>query len=569
MMPRTRKLSLSLVLSTAVTLGACATSKNFSAGEQAEQSGRYDEAVNYYIRALAEDPANPEYRQSLDRVKIRASDAHAMVAHKLRAAGDLHAAREEMELAIAFNPADINLATELEKIVIAIREGAEAAAASSIDEIKRQARETPMGELALNPEATMPSGFVFRDASLRDILISVGKMAGVNVVFDVAFVDQPVSIELRDTTFEEALGSLCKITNNFYLIHSDNIVTVAPDTPAKRREYEQQVTKTFYLSTADLKETIDVLRIVLGARRVAPHTPTNALTIVDNRDKVAAAERIINTLDRQRGEVVVELELLEVDRNKLDEYGIQFRSAVEGQEGITTALVPQDGTLDQSLYTGSNIIVSGLPGVVLKLLHIDGSTRILANPKLRAIDGQTAQAEFGDRVPVPITTFTPIATGGLPQQPVTTFEYENIGVNIEIVPRIHHNDEITLELSLQLSAISGTGFGGLPTFGNRSVNTVLRLRDGETSLLAGLIREEERTSLTGTPGLSKIPVLGRIFSVNKEEATKTDIVLTLTPRIVRRAGLSLEDLRSYIIEGGTLSTSPLYEAPAPVPQQQQ
>jgi general secretion pathway protein D len=288
---------------------------------------------------------------------------------------------------------------------------------------------------------------------------------------------------------------------------------------------------------------------------------------VDNREKVAAAERIITTLDRHRGEVIVELELLEVDRNKLDEYGIQFRSAGE-EAGITTALVPQGGTLDQNLYASSNVLVAGLPGVVLKLLHMDGSTRILANPKLRAVDGQTAQAEFGDRVPVPITTFTPIATGGLPQQPVTTFEYENIGVNIEIVPRVHHNDEITLELAVQVSAISGTGFGGLPTFGNRSVNTVLRLRDGETSLLAGLIREEERTSLTGTPGLSKIPVLGRIFSANKEEIDKKDIVLTLTPRIVRRAGLTLEDLRSYIIEGGTLSTSPLYEAPAPVPQQQ-
>jgi general secretion pathway protein D len=275
MTARNQKLSLLLVLSTTFALGACVTSKNFSAGEQAEQFGRYDEAVNYYTRALAEDPGNPEYRQSLGRVKVRASHAHAMVAHKLRAAGDLHAAREEMELALAFNPADNNLATELERIVIAIREGTEAAAASSIAEIKRQARETPLGKLSLNPEATMPSGFVFRDASLRDILISVGKMAGVNVVFDIAFVDQPISIELRDTTFEEALGSLCKITNNFYLVHSDKIITVAPDTPAKRREYEQQVTKTFYLSTADLKETIDVLRIVLGARRVAPHTPTN------------------------------------------------------------------------------------------------------------------------------------------------------------------------------------------------------------------------------------------------------------------------------------------------------
>jgi general secretion pathway protein D len=163
-------------------------------------------------------------------------------------------------------------------------------------------------------------------------------------------------------------------------------------------------------------------------------------------------------------------------------------------------------------------------------------------------------------VPVPITTFTPIAQGGIAQQPVTTFEYENIGVNVEIIPRIHHNDEISMELLFNLSAISGTGFGGLPTFGNRNVNTLLRLRDGETNLLAGLIREEERMSLAGTPGLSSIPILGRLFSVNKKEVQETDIVLTLTPRVIRRAGLSVEDLKSYLIEGGVAGLI-TYEAP--------
>jgi general secretion pathway protein D len=400
---------------------------------------------------------------------------------------------------------------------------------------------------------------------LRDVFLSVGKLAGINVVFDSDFTDRYISIELHDADFEDALRSLCRITNNFYRIEADNIVTIIPDTAAKRREYQQTVTKTFYLSAADLKETIDLLRIVLGARRIAPHTATNALTIVDTPEKIAAAERIIRTLDQSRAEVMIEVELLEVKRSRLDEYGIQFSSVIQGTEGITTALVPTDGTLDQSLYSRANISVTGLPGAVLRLLKNDSDTRILASPRLRAVDGQTAQVEFGDRVPVPITTFTPIASGGVAQQPVTTFDYENIGVNVEIVPRIHHNDEISMELQLRLSAISGTGFGDLPTFGNRSVNTLLRLRDGETNLLAGLIREEERTSLTGTPGLSSIPILGRLFSVNTKEVTETDIVLTLTPRIIRRAGLSVDDLKSYIIEGGVPGMI-TYEAPATPPR---
>lgn len=547
---------------------SCAPSANFNAGEDAERAGRYDDAVNYYSRALAEDPQNADLHRHLERARLRASEAHALRASQFKASGDFLAARDELQLALALNPQATHLADELETMETAIREGAEAAALSSIDAMKRQASERALGRLQVSAVAEQPAGFVFRDASLRDIFISVGKMAGVNVIFDSDFNDRRISIELHDATFEDALRSLCRITSHFYRIEADNIVIVIPDNPAKRREYEQIVTKTFYLSAADLKETIDLLRITLGARRIAPHTATNALTIVDTPEKTAAAERIITTVDRTRAEVVIELELLEINRSRLDEYGIQLTSFVQGVEGVSTTLVPENTTLDQPFYRGSDILVAGLPGAVLKLLRQDSDTRILANPKLRVVDGQPALVEFGDRVPVPITTFTPIASGGVAQQPVTTFEYENIGVNVEIVPRVHHNDEISLALRLRLSAISGTGFGGLPTFGNRTVDTTLRLREGETSLLAGLIREEERTSLNGTPGLASIPILGRLFSSNRKDVKKTDIVLTMTPRLVRRANLSVDDLKSYVIEGGVPGTI-LYEAPSTTPPGQQ
>ncbi len=546
---------------------SCAVNKNYNAGDEAEQAGRYDEAVNHYNRALSEDPENAEFRRSLDRAKVRAADAHADRGVKLKAAGDFEGSREELLLALALNPGANHLLKELERVEKALREGRAEAAQDSIADIKNRAKESPLGKLTLDPGADQPAGFVFRSASLRDVLISVGKMAGVNVVFDGDFADQTVSIELHDADFEDALSSLCRISKNFYRVESDNIVIVVPDTTAKRREYQEIVTKTFYLSSADLKETIDLLRITLGARRIAPHTNTNALTIVDTPEKIAAAERIIATVDRSRGEVIIEVELLEVSRARLEEYGIQLTSLIQGVSGIATTLDPADTTLDQTLYQSANIAVAGLPGAVMKLLREDGDTRILASPKLRSVDGQAALVEFGDRVPVPITTFTPIAAGGIEQQPVTTFEYENIGVNVEILPRIHHNDDISLALQFRLSAISGTGFGGLPTFGNRSVNTVLRLREGETSLLAGLIRDEERTSLAGTPGLASIPILGRLFSANKNEVKELDIVLTLTPRLIRRAGLTIEELRSFTIEGGVPGTV-IYEAPTPTPPRQ-
>lgn len=553
-----------LLLALLISLG-CRTSKDFQAGELAEKNGRYDEAVTYYSRAVSEDPDNTSYRENLRRAKLRAADAHALSAARYKNAGDLKAAHRELELALAMNPTDSNVAAEMDRLDLAIQDRDATAALTSIDSLKLQARETPLGRLTLAPGAEQPAGLLFREASLSDVFLSFGKMAGVNVVFDSDFVDRLISIELHDTSFEEALRSLCQLSQNFFHAQSENIVTIVPDTPAKRQEYDQQITKTFYLSTADVKETIDLLRIVLGARRVAPHTASNSLTIVDTPEKVAAAERIISTIDKNKAEVVVHLELLEVNRSRLEQYGIQLRSP--GSEGIVTGAFPdQETTLAESPYSASNVTVTGLPGAVVQLLRMDGDTRILANPHLRSVDGQTATAQFGERIPIPITTFTPIAQGGVAQQPITTFEYQNIGVNIEVTPRTHHNREVSLQLRVQLDNISGTTPQGLPTFGNRYVETVLRLKDGETSLLAGLILNEERTSMSGLPGLASVPVIGRLFAANRDEVKETDIVLMITPRVVRQVDLTLDDLRSYAVEEGAGGGTVIYDAPVPLPR---
>jgi general secretion pathway protein D len=200
-----------------------------------------------------------------------------------------------------------------------------------------------------------------------------------------------------------------------------------------------------------------------------------------------------------------------------------------------------------------------VPNLYYRLLKSDTNTRTLANPQLRTSDGIAAQARFGDRVPVPVTTFAPIATGGTPQQPITSFQYENIGVNIDITPRMHHDDEVSLTLKIAVESISGTGFGGLPTFGNREINTVIRLRDGETNMLAGLIRDDERRVMDGIPGLSDIPVLGRLFSHSTTQIDQTDIILTLTPHIVRVLDMSEEDLRAFRV--GRDSLAPIADQP--------
>jgi general secretion pathway protein D len=207
--------------------------------------------------------------------------------------------------------------------------------------------------------------------------------------------------------------------------------------------------------------------------------------------------------------------------------------------------------------------VTSLPGAVLRLLETDSSTRLLANPQLRISEGQTAQARFGDQVPVPVTTFTAIATGGLPQQPITSFEYKNVGVNIDMTPRVHHDGEVTLTLKLDISAVGAPGYQGLPTFNSRTVNSTIRLRDGETNLLAGLILDNERRGLTGLPGVASVPFIGRLFARNKDESQQTDIVMTLTPHVIRRSDIGEADLRSFLVGG---EASPfLFEVPSSSP----
>ncbi len=384
-------------------------------------------------------------------------------------------------------------------------------------------------------------------------------------MFDPAFREAPVTTELRDVSLEDALGSITASTHTFYKVTAPRTITVVPDTPAKRREYDDEVVRTFYLSNADLKETIDLLRIVIDLRRIAGVPGANALTIKDTPDRLAAAARIISAIDKAKPEVVIDVELLEVNRSRLKEYGLQIASP--GQPGINGSVdINRDGLTLDSLrnLTAADVFLSGVPALYYRLLKSDQNTRTLANPQLRTAEGVAAQARFGDEVPVPVTTFAPIATGGVAQQPVTSFNYRNIGVNIDITPRIHHDDDVTLALKVEISSLSGTGYGGLPTFGNRSINTEIRLRDGETNMLAGLIRDDEREIKEGIAGLSDLPVIGQIFGRTHKEATETDIILTLTPHIVRVLDLHEADLAPFRLErAGSLPTT--LDVPGNVP----
>jgi general secretion pathway protein D len=533
----------------AVSAGGCASAAGMRQGSRAEQAQDYDRAVVEYTNVVRANPANVSARTALERAKLRASQEHAVRGRRFAGLERYEEAVVEYQLAAELNPTDPLVDQALKDVrhklrtKVAVTRGGRTELESLID----RTRNLPAPGLELPEGVKLPGSLVFGNgATARAVFLTVGRFANLSMIFDPGFRDQPLTIDLREATLENALAALTASTRTFYRVTAPKTITIVPDTPAKRREYEEAIVRTFYLSNADLKETIDLLRVVIDIRQISPITATNSLSIKDTPERIAAAAKVIAAIDKARPEVIIEVELLEVDRQRLRDYGLQVASP--GSTGISgSADINRDNFTLAHLrnLTAADVLLSGLPGIYYRLLKTDTATRTLANPQLRTSEGLTATARFGEEVPVPVTTFAPIAAGGVNTQPITSYVYRNIGVNIDITPRTHHDDEVTLGLKISLSSLSGAGFAGLPTFGNREISTTIRLKDGETNMLAGLIRDDERNVLNGVPGLSDIPLIGRLFANNVRQTQQTDIILTLTPHIVRVLDLTEADLRPF------------------------
>jgi general secretion pathway protein D len=553
-------------------LSACAGSTSLHLAHDAEFRQDYDRAVVEYTKVLRQKPDDGDARAGLERAKVRASEQHLQRARRLSSTGKLDEALVEYGMAADLNPTSSVIDEELRSTrnKLRVRVAVSREGKTELQTLIDRTRDLPPAGLDLPANARMPATLSFRDAGSRDVFMAIARFAGISLIFDSTFRESPVTVDLRNSSLADALNTVAGATRTFYRVTSPQTVVIVPDTPAKRREYEEEIVRTFYLSNADLKETMDLLRLILDARRISPITATNAITIKDTPEHISAAARVLSAIDKARPEVVIDVELLEIDRTKLLEYGLQIASpgspGLNGSVTIAPGGTPTETLTLQALknLSQSDILLTNLPGIYYRLLKTDTNTRALANPQLRTSEGMTATARFGDRVPVPVTTFAPIATGGTPQQPITSFQYENVGVNIDITPRMHHDDDVTLQLNIAITSISGTGFGGLPTFGNREIKTVIRLRDGETSLLAGLIRDDERRTLDGIPGLSDLPLLGHLFSHSQRQTEQSDIVLTLTPHIVRVLDLNEADLRPFKV-GRESVTAVELPIPLPVP----
>jgi general secretion pathway protein D len=566
-----RNSALASAIAALLMLSACASSGAVRNGLRAEGRQDYDRAVIEYSAALKKDPDSVDARLGLQRARVRSSLDHYAKGRRLALAGKLSEAVTEYQIAAEMNPDSAEVQFELQsaqnqlRAQVPVERGGKTELQSLIDRTRDMA---PLG-LELPPAASLPDSLVFRSASSQDVITALARLAGVSVAFDPAFRPSTISLDLRGQTLDQALRTIGAMTQTFFRVTAPSTITAIPDTPAKHREYEEEVVKTFYLSNADPKETMDLLRVVIDARQIGPTTATNAITMRDTPERIAAAGRLIEAIDKARPEVIVDTELIEVNRARLNEFGLQLASPGSvGINGAADVNKPGLTLTDLAHLTSSDVFMTAVPALYYRLLKSDVSARMLANPQIRASAGLSAQARFGERVPVPVTTFSPIAAGGVAQQPITSYNYENIGVNIDITPRVHMDNAITLSLKITVTSILGSGYGGLPTFGNREVTTQLRLKDGETNMLAGLIRDDERRTFEGIPGISDLPLVGRIFAHSRNERNQTDVILMLTPHIVRTLDLSEADLRSFLI-GRDLGAAPggAFEPPQATPAQ--
>ena len=552
-----------LLLAAAVLVSGCVSGQAFRQGGTAARDGQWDAAVEYYRRALQEDPDRAEYRIALERAMLSAARYHAAAAAELEAVGDLPGALNAYRRAYELDPSNGQAGVKVANLQQTLRERMEASRAPApIEAMRSQARRDTQPPL-LDPLSDEPLTIEFADTSLRDVLDFLGEAAGINVLYDREFEDLTLSVMLADVTFEAGLSRILSANGAFYKVVDPTTIVVVPETREKRAQYEEQVIRTFYVSHGDVEALAELLTVIVSLPdmpiepQLVANVSANAITVRATAPVVGIIERVLAANDKPRAEVVIDVEILEVNRERAKQYGLDL-----SRYSISTTFSPEgapagngdDGSSGSSGLFNLDTISRGVgaadfyvavPAAVINFLEQDTHTRLVAQPQIRGQEGAELVLNLGQDIPVPTTAFTPLAVGGASFNPLTSFTYRPVGVILTMTPRVTYENEIILDLEVENSTVGPpilVAGQSLPTFGTRRVVTRLRLRDGESNMLAGLLSQEERQILKGFPGLLRLPILRQLFSANDQSAQSTDIVMLLTPHIVRTHRLTQEDV---------------------------
>lgn len=523
-----------LILLTLTFIGCAMFSLNYKLGNKAALNRDWDEAISYYEKAIVDNPTNSVYQLALLRTKIVASYDYLTRARELASQGKKEEALTAYKKALSYG-ALARMITEEMKALEEVK----------IEEPKETRLEPPV-KLKVDVEKIDLKFPV--ETPLRTIFQALGKLARINILFDEQFRDIPLSpIDLVNMSFEQALNLICLSSKNFYTIIDERTIIVSPDLPQKRAQYELNAIKTFYLSNISAEDIRTNLQQMLRTQFKQPQIfvdkNMNSVTIRDTPPVVELAEKLIRSWDKAKGEVIIDLEIMEVSRTRLLQLGVELEQTALGLRYKLPETETTTGWIDVAgvNFSKKENFQVALPAALLNFLESDADTKIISQPRLRGLQDEKIEYMVGDQIPVPQTTFTPIAAGGVSQQPIVNYQYKDVGIDVKIVPKVHFENEITLELEIEIKSLAGTGFADLPIITTRRVKNMIRLRNGETNLLAGLLKDEERRTLSGIAGLKSIPIIGALFSTTDQRIQQSDVILTITPYIVRKVEVRAED----------------------------
>jgi general secretion pathway protein D len=585
----------------------------FAEGARYQEKKQWDEAMAAYERALTEDPSDVSYRIAAEKARIAASQVHLENGLKLRSKGQLNEALVEIQRASGLNPASVAAAQEIlrtqemiERERLRVQETgkeapAEIRALTPAEEAQKQVRERidrmmPLPELRpLNPERI---NLKMNNQPPKVLFETVAKVAGINVIWDPEY--QPgrnLSLDLSNSTLEEALDDVAILTKSFWKpLPGGNTIFITNDNRNKRNDYEDQVLKVFYLSNVntpqELQEIVNAVRAVTELTRLMPYNSLHAIIARGEADRVALAEKIINDLDRPKAEVVIDVMVMQassvfsrqitaaVASTGLNiPVGFAPRTSLQvvqntstntntsntgdsnktntGTASTTTATTsgPVAIPLSNLQHLGTSDWSITLPGALLQAALSDANTKILQSPEVRSVDNSKASLKIGERQPTATGSFQP-GIGGVGINPLvnTQFTYIDVGVNLDLTPQVHENDEVSMHVELDISSVAGyVNLGGLqqPIIQQNKVVHDLRVREGDVSLLAGLSQDQESKTVTGIPGLSSIPVIGKLFSGQSVDRNKSELMIALVPHIVRRPDISPENLKAIGVGNAT------------------
>ena len=565
-----------LCVSVVLLAAGCPKGKeDYQQGRKAENLKDYDAAYDFYSKALKNEPENAEYQIRFNQARFEASAFHVKAGVKLRERGDLQGAAGEFQRAIAIDPSSPIAEQELRKIAETIGERNHA------EEVAAEAGAGPASPvLASQPPEIKPlsrapiSLHMTNDAKI--VFDTIGKLAGLTIVYDPDFPARRIPVDLTNVTLEQALEIVSLESKAFWKPVTENIIYVIPDQPQKRRDYEEQVVRTFYLSNTvqaqDLTEIVTGLRQLLDLKRIQQLNAQNAIIIRASPDQLAIAEKMIRDIDKAKPEVVIQVQVLEARLDKMRNLGIlpgQTASIAIVPPGTTTTTSGTNttGTTGTSTSSTTNILtlqnlthLNGsnyavtLPSFTANALLNDSTTKIIQNPEVRSVDGQSAKLRIGDRVPVATGSFqagvgvgSTAGSGFVNPLVNTQFQYIDVGVNVDITPRVHPNHEVSMKVSVEVSSVTGqSNIGGIqqPIISQRKLEHEIRLKEGEASILGGLVEKTDTKSINGWPGLAHVPLLRYLFSEDSKSYEDDEILIILTPRIVRMPDWSLANLRA-------------------------